>query len=72
MIEEANEEVAVEVLIGKEATPEEVTVEVTTPVGVAAPEEVPVVNVLPCLEELVWVTLQEVCKMRESAERHEH
>ena len=57
---------AVEELTGKEATPEEVNIEV------AAPEEVPVVNVLPCLEELVWATLQEVHKMRESAERHEH
>ena len=29
-------------------------------------------NVPPCLEELVWATLQEVCKMCESLERHEH
>ena len=66
MIKEANEAVAVEELTGKEATPEEVNVEVT------APEEVPIVNALPCLEELIWATLQEVHKMRESTERHEH
>ena len=53
-------------LTGKEATPEEASTEV------AAPEEVPVANALPCLEELVWATLQEVHKMRESAERGKH
>ena len=52
--------------------PEEATVEVATPVEVTAPEEVPVVNAPPCLEELVWATLQEVRKMRESTERCEH
>ena len=61
-----------EELTGKDATPEEVTVEATVPVEVTAPEEVPVVNAPPCLEELVWATLQEVRKMRESAERREH
>ena len=50
----------------KEVTPEE------APVEVAAPVEVPVINAPPCLEELVWVTLQEVRKMHESAERREH
>ena len=71
IIKEASEE-AVEELTGKEATPEEVTVEAVAPVEGAAPEEVPVVNAPPCLEELVWATLQEVRKMRESAERREH
>ena len=71
VIDEVSEEV-VEELTGKEVTPEEVTVEAAVPVEVAAPEEVPVVNAPPCLEELVWATLQEVCKMRESAERQEH
>ena len=66
VIEEVNEEAAVEELTGKEATPEE------TNVKVAAPEEVPIMNAPCCLEELVWATLQEVCKMCESAERHEH
>ena len=66
IIKEANEEVAVEELTGKEATLEEANVEVT------APEEVPVVNAPPCLEELVWVTLQEVCKKCKSTERREH
>ena len=42
------------------------------PVEVSAPEEVPVVNAPPCLEELIWATLQEVRKMRKSAERREH
>ena len=72
IIKEVSEEVAVEELTGKEATPEEATIEVDVPVEGAAPEEVPVVNAPPCLEELVWVTLQEVRKMRESAERREH
>ena len=84
MIEEVSKEVAVEELTGKEAMPEEATVEVaapvevtapvkvTAPVEAAAPEEVPVVNVPPCLEELVWATLQEVHKMRKSAERRKH
>ena len=61
-----------EELTGKDATPEEATVEAAVPVEVTAPEEVLVVNVPPCLEELVWATLQEVCKMRESVERSEH
>ena len=47
VIEEVNEEAAVEELTRKEVMLEEVTVEV------AAPEEVPIVNVLPCLEELI-------------------
>ena len=55
-----------EELTGKEVMPEEANIKV------AAPEEVPIVNALPCLEELVWETLQEVCKMRESTERHKH
>ena len=42
------------------------------PVEVATPEEVPVINAPPCLEELVWATLQEVRKMHESTERWEH
>ena len=71
MIDEAREE-AVEELMGKEATLEEATVEAVVPVEVAAPEEVLVVNTLPCLEELVWATLQEVRKMHESVERREH
>ena len=58
--------------MGKDATPEEATVEAAMPVEVTAPEEVLVVNAPPCLEELVWATLQEVRKMRESAERREH
>ena len=70
VIDEASEE-AVEELMGKDATPEEATVEATVPVEVTAPEEVPVINAPPCLE-LVWATLQEVRKMRESAERQEH
>ena len=71
MIDKASEE-AVEELTGKEVTPEEAMVEAAVPVEVAAPEEVPVINAPPCLEELVWATLQEVRKMRESAERREH
>ena len=71
VIDEASEE-AVEALTGKEATPEEATVEASVPVEVSAPEAVPVVNAPPCLEELVWATLQEVRKMHESAERREH
>ena len=61
-----------EELTGKDATPEEATVEAAVPVEVTAPEEVLVVNAPPCLEELVWATLQEVRKMRESTERWEH
>ena len=61
-----------EELTGKDATLEEATVEAAVPVEVTAPEEVPVVNAPPCLEELVWVTLQEVRKMCESMERREH
>ena len=70
MVEEASEEV-VEELTGKEAMPEEVMVEATVPIEVTALEEVPVANAPPCLE-LIWVTLQEVCKMCESVERCEH
>ena len=72
VIKEVNEEVAVEELTGKEAMPEEAMVEVAAPVKVTALEEVPVVNALPCLEELIWVTLQEVHKMHKSVERCEH
>ena len=71
VIDEASEE-AVEELTGKDTTPEEAMVEAAMPVEVTAPEEVPIVNAPPCLEELVWATLQEVRKMRESAERREH
>ena len=46
VIEEVSEEVAVEELTGKEVMPEEVMVEVATPVEAAAPEEVLVVNAL--------------------------
>ena len=66
IIKEVTEETAVEELTGKDVMPEEASIEV------AALEEVPVVNMPPCLEELVWVTLQEVCKKRESLERCEH
>ena len=71
-IEEVSEEVVVEELTGKEATPEEAITVVNALVKNAAPEEVPVVNALPSLEELAWVTLQEVRKLRESAERRKH
>ena len=67
-----SEEAAVEELTRKEATPEEAITVVDAPAKNAAPEEVPVANVPPSLEELAWVTLQEVRKLRESAERHEH
>ena len=72
MVEEVSEEAAVEELTGKEATPEEAIAVVDAPAENAAPEEVPAVNVLPSLEELAWVTLQEVHKLRESVERHKH
>ena len=72
VIKEVSEEVAVEELTGKEATPEEATIEVDAPVEGTALEEVLAMNVLPCLEELIWATLQEVRKMCESTERHEH
>ena len=71
-IEEVSEEVAVEELTGKEAMPEEATTEVDAPVESAALEEVLVANAPPSLEELAWVTLQEVRKLHESVERHEH
>ena len=67
-----SEEAAVEELTGKEATPEEAITVVNAPVENAAPEEVPVANAPPSLEELVWVTLQEVHKLCESVERCEH
>ena len=57
MIEEADGEAAVEELMGKEVTPE------TAPVKAAAPEEALVMHVLPCLEELVWASLQEIHKL---------
>ena len=66
VIEQVSEEVVVEELTRKAVMQEE------APVEVAAPEEVPVVNVPPCLEELIWATLQEVRKMCESTERCEH
>ena len=72
MIEEVSEEAVVEELTGKEVTPEEVITVVDALAKNAAPEEVPVANVPPSLEELTWVTLQEVRKLRESAERCEH
>ena len=72
MIEEVSEEAAVEELTGKEATPEEAIAIVDAPAENAAPEEVPVANAPPSLEELAWVTLQEVHKLHESAERREH
>ena len=71
VIDEASEE-AVEELTGKDVTPEEATVEAAVPVEVTTPEEVPVINAPPCLEDLIWATLQEVPKMHESAERWEH
>ena len=67
-----SEEAVVEELTGKEATPEEAITIVDALAENAAPEEVPVVNAPPSLEELAWVTLQEVRKLRESAERHKH
>ena len=66
------EEAVVEELTGKEVTLEEATIEVDVPVEGAAPEEVLVMNMPPCLEELMWATLQEVRKMRKSVERWEH
>ena len=66
MIEEVSEEAVVEGLMGKEAMLEEANIEVV------ALEEVPIVNVPPCLEELVWANLQEVCKLHESSEICEH
>ena len=71
-IEEVSEEAAVEELTRKEAMPEEAITEVDVPVDNAALEEVPVTKAPPSLEELAWVTLQEVHKLRESAERCEH
>ena len=67
-----SEEVAVEELTGKEATPEVAITVVDAPAKNAAPEEVLVANAPPSLEELAWVILQEVRKLRESAERCEH
>ena len=67
-----SEEAAVEELTGKEVMPEEAITVVDVPAENAAPEEVPVMNAPPSLEELAWVTLQEVRKLRESAERCEH
>ena len=72
VIEEVSEEAVVEELTGKEVMLEEVMIEVDVLVEGAAPEEVPIVNTPPFLEELVWATLQEVWKMRESVERCEH
>ena len=71
-IEEVSKEAAVEELTGKEVTPEEAITEVDALVENAAPEEVLVANTPPSLEELTWVTLQEVRKLRKSAERREH
>ena len=67
-----SEEAVVEELTGKEATPEEAITEVDAPVENAALEEVLVANTPPSLEELTWVTLQEVRKLCEFAERREH
>ena len=67
-----SEEAVVEELTGKEVTPEEAITVVNAPAENAAPEEVPVTNAPPSLEELAWVTLQEVRKLRESAERCKH
>ena len=72
VIEEVSKEVVAEELTGKEATLEEAMIKVDARVEGTAPEEVPVMNALPCLEELAWMTLQEVRKMRESMERREH
>ena len=66
VIEGVSDEAAVEELMGKEAMPEEANVEVI------ALEKVPIVNALPCLEELVWANLQEVHKLRDSSERCKH
>ena len=55
-----------EELTGKEVMPEE------APVKVITPEEVPIMHMPPCLEELVWVSLQEIRKLHESSERHKH
>ena len=71
-IEEVSEEAAVEELTGKEVTPEEAITIVDVPAENTALEEVPVANAPPSLEELAWVTLQEVRKLHESAERREH
>ena len=71
-IEEVSEEAVVEELTRKEAMPEEAITVVNALVENAAPEEVPVVNALPSLEELAWVTLQEVRKLCESVERRKH
>ena len=54
VIEEVNKEAAVEELMGKEAMPEEV------PIKAVTLEEVPVMHMPPCLEELVWASLQEI------------
>ena len=61
-----SKETAVEELMGKEAMPE------MAPVKVTVPEEMPIMHALPCLEELVWVSLQEIHKLHESLERHTH
>ena len=66
VIEEVNKETVVEELMGKEVMPEMAQVEI------AALEEVPIVHVLPFLEELVWANLQEIHKLGKSSERHEH
>ena len=71
-IEEVSKEVVVEELTGKEVTPEKAITVVDALAENAAPEEVPVANAPPSLEELAWVTLQEVRKLCESVERHEH
>ena len=44
----------------------------TAPVEIDALEEVPIMHAPPCLEELIWVSLQEICKLHESLERCEH
>ena len=67
-----SKEAAVDEVTRKEVTLEEAITKVDALVENAAPEEVPVANPPPSLEELAWVTLQEARKLRESAERREH
>ena len=66
VVKEANKEAVVEELTGKEVTLETALVEVV------ALEEVSITHVPPCLEELVWASLQEIHKLCESSERHKH
>ena len=52
--------------MGKEAMLEE------APIKAVTLEEVPIMHALPCLEELVWASLQEILKLCKSSERCEH